>query len=333
MLSDMTASRFSQADDAMAGLQNLAGVTGGEIFQLTVSPDAVFTQVARETSGYYIADFVPDPAERNGLAHAVELQVSRPDVKLRYQQQLVLAKPESRKDPKFLSPHDMIRGARRFRTLPLRAAAFTSRGDEGAALKVIAIAEPMDPSVGIVAAAMGLIDARNRLVHQWTAAEADLASGRLFAAFPTSQGSYRLRVAAIDKAGRHGTVEYPFTAELGSAGAFKLSAIVLGVPRNNSFEPKMMFGEEQAAVVYLELYGRAREPVVRLEIAESAEGPAIVGVPARITDTSDADRRVAIGALPIASLFPGDYLVRAIVTDDGKPLGRTTRTLRKVVVR
>jgi VWFA-related protein len=333
MLTDMTSSRFSQADDAVAGLQNLAGVTGGEIFQLTVAPDAVFTRVARESSGYYIADFVPDPSERNGLAHGVDIQVARPDVKLRYQSQIVLTRPEARKDPKFLTPHDMIRGARRFRTLPLRAAAFTSRGDQGSALKVIALAEPMDPSVGIVAAAMGLVDSRNRLVNQWTAEKADLASGRLFAAFPASQGSYRLRVAAIDTAGRHGTVEYPFTADLGSAGGFKLSTIVLGVSRNNSFEPKMIFGQEEAAVAYLELYGRAREPVIRLELAESMEGAPVVGVPARITETSDPDRRVAVAALPIGSVFPGDYVVRAVVTDDGKPLGRTTRTLRKVVVR
>jgi VWFA-related protein len=332
MLADPTASRFSQADDAVSGLQNLAGVTGGEIFKLTTAPDLVFTQVARESSGYYVADFLPDPAERNGLAHPIEIQVSRPGVTLRYQRQLVLAKAEGRKDPKFLSPQDMLRGARRFRTLPLRAAAFTSRGDSASALKVVALAEPME-RVPIVAAAMGLIDSRNRLVNQWTAEKGDLASGRLFTAFPASQGGYRLRVAAIDAAGRHGTVEFPFTAELGSAGSFKMSTIVFGVSRNNSFEPQMIFGDEQTAVIYLELYGRAREPVVRLELAESVDGPAIVSATARITDTGDADRRIAIGALPIASIFPGDYLVRAVVTDDGKPLGRTTRTLRKVVVR
>ena len=108
---------------------------------------------------------------------------------------------------------------------------------------------------------------------------------------------------------------------------------MLGVPRNNSFEPKMMFGDEQTAVAYLELYGRAKEPVVRLELAEAVDGPAVVSVTARVTETPDPDRRVAIGALPIASIFPGDYLVRAIVTDDGKPLGRTTRTLRKAAAR
>jgi hypothetical protein len=332
MMTDMTASRFTQADDNLSGLQNLAGVTGGEIFRLTTAPDVVFTQVARESAGYYIADFAPDPAERNGLGRPVDLQVSRAGVTLRYQKQLVLAKTDARKDPKFLSPQDMLRGARRFRTLPLRAAAFTSR-DQGTSLKVVALAEPMEPSVPIIAASMGLVDARNRLVTQWTAEKGDLSTGRLFTAFPASQGPYRLRVAAIDAAGRHGTVEYPFRAELDSAGGFKLSTLVFGISRNNSFEPQMIFGNEQAAVIYLELYGRAREPVVRVELAESIEGPAVVSAPARITETADPDRRIAVAALPIASIFPGDYVVRALVTDDGKPLGRTTRTLRKVVVR
>jgi hypothetical protein len=332
-LTDMTASRFSGADDGLAGLQNLAGVTGGELFRLAGSADPVFARVASESSGYYLADFQPDPSERNGLTHRVELRVARPDVKLRYQGQLVLHKPDARKDPKFLSPHDMLRGIRRFRTLPMRAMAFTSRMPEGSDLKVVAVAEAMDPGVPITSAAMALVDARNRLAKQWTAEKSDLTSGTLVAAFPTPPGNYRLRVAAIDARGRHGTVEYPFSAELGSAGVFKLSTIVLGTSAGGNFQPRMVFGTEQTAVAYLELYGRGREPVVRLELAESDDSPAIVGVNARSTETPDPERRVVIGALPISSVFPGDYVVRAIVTDDGRPLGRTTRTLRKVVVR
>ena len=332
-LTDMTASRFAGADDILAGLQNLAGVTGGEMFRLTGPADPVFARVAAESSGYYLADFAPDPAERNGLPHRVEVRVARPDVKLRYQSQLVLHKPEARKDPKFLSPHDMLRGTRRFRTLPMRAMAFASRMPEGSDLKVVAVAEPMDPGVPITSAAMALVDARNRLVKQWTAEKNDLTSSTLVAAFPTPPGNYRLRVAAIDARGRHGTVEYPFGAELGAAGPFKLSTMVLGATTNGNFQPRMIFGAEQTAVAYLELYGRGREPIVRIELAESDEGPAIVGANARATETQDPERRIVIGALPLASVFPGDYIVRAVVTDDGRPLGRTTRTLRKVVVR
>jgi VWFA-related protein len=330
---DATASRFATSDDLLAGLQSLAGVTSGDIFRLSGQADVVFTQVANESSGYYLADFVPEPSERNDQGHSVEVRVSRPDVKVRHKPRLVLQRPQARSDPRFLSPHDMLRGSRRFRTLPLRAMAFTSRMPEGEDLKVVAVAEPMDPSVAITSAAMALVDSKNRLVKQWTAEKADLAGSTLMAAFPTPAGSYRLRVAAIDAAGRHGTVEYSFVAALESAGIFKMSTIVLGVSRNNGFQARMMFGGEPTALAYIELYGRAPEPVVRFELAESTEGPPLLTVTARTTTTQDPERRIAIGALPISSIFPGDYIVRAVVTNDGRPLGRATRTLRKVVVR
>jgi hypothetical protein len=36
-----------------------------------------------------------------------------------------------------------------------------------------------------------------------------------------------------------------------------------------------------------------------------------------------------LGTIDLAPLAPGDYLVRAIVTLNGKEIGRVTRTLRK----
>lgn len=327
----LSGSRFRPADEALAGLQNLAGATGGELFRLSASPaDPVFTRVASESSGYYIVDFRPEPGERNGLAHRVEVLVSAPDVRVRHHSQLVLDRPEGRKDPKFLTPQDMLRGARRFRTLPVRAIAYPAQSAGG--LAVLAIAEPMDPSVKLTSAAMGLVDSRNSLVHQWTANKNDLAGGSLLANFPVSPGAYRLRVAAIDSQGRHGTVEYAFSAELTQAGPLKLSGIALGVSRDGGFEPRMVFGEEPAAVVYVEMYGRMRQPAVRIELAESMDGPAVVSVPATVQQTADAERQIAVGALAITGIFPGDYLVRVVVTDDGRPLGRATRTLRKVHV-
>ncbi|MBA3887737.1 MAG: hypothetical protein H0X67_18710 [Acidobacteria bacterium] len=57
-----------------------------------------------------------------------------------------------------------------------------------------------------------------------------------------------------------------------------------------------------------------------------------MSVPATVRDTATPDRRIAVGALPLASLAPGDYLVRVVVIGDDRPLGRATRTLRKVRV-
>jgi hypothetical protein len=39
---------------------------------------------------------------------------------------------------------------------------------------------------------------------------------------------------------------------------------------------------------------------------------------------------MVIGSIAIASLPPGDYVVRALVSVDGRVTARITRTLRKV---
>jgi hypothetical protein len=86
-------------------------------------------------------------------------------------------------------------------------------------------------------------------------------------------------------------------------------------------------------VGYFEIYGtspRASELTVKMEIAARAEGPALVASAARVQPTDDGARRLALTPLAIASLAPGDYLVRAIVTIDGRPAGTVYRTLRKV---
>ena len=48
---------------------------------------------------------------------------------------------------------------------------------------------------------------------------------------------------------------------------------------------------------------------------------------------SSPERRMIVGAVPIAALPPGDYVVRAIVSVDGRPVGRVLRTLRKGIGR
>ncbi len=67
---------------------------------------------------------------------------------------------------------------------------------------------------------------------------------------------------------------------------------------------------------------------VRLEIAPGPDERAMVSGAARVV-AQEPDRRIALGALPISALAPGEYVVRAIVSVDGRPVGRVTRTLRK----
>ena len=328
---DPSASRFRSADDNLAGLQNLAGVTGGELYRFNAGQaEAVFTRVARESSAYYVIAFEPESGERNGQPHRVEIKVARERVTVRMRPFFTIAKGYAVAGD--ITPQRMLREPRQFRDLPMRATAYASGGDPGdSRLKVIAAAEPMDPTVALVSAAVGLFDAKGKLAAQWSAEKEELASLPLMSALPVPPGPYRLRVAAVDSTGRRGTVDYLFQVGLESAGALKLSGMALGTLRGG-FQPKLQFGSDPAAVGYFEIYGQlpsSAEVAVRFEVAETEDGPALSSSPGRLQRTSDDARRIAIGSVPIATLSPGDYVVRAVLNVDGRTIGTVRRTLRK----
>ena len=146
-----------------------------------------------------------------------------------------------------------------------------------------------------------------------------------------SPGRYRLRVAAIDTAGRRGAADYDVSAEAVAANGLSFSALVVGVSFERGFVPKLQFGGEPTANGHVELFGAPPAGMLSfaLELATSEDGPAIVRVPGTIVATKDADRRRAAGVVPIGQLPPGDYVLRAVVSLDGRPIATLIRVLRK----
>lgn len=325
---DRTASRFSDADEDRAGLESIAGVTGGEFMRIVGPDDRQLTDHVRGLTGYYIATFDPADGERNGAMHRVELSVKRDGVRVKTNPELQIPRAVERSAD--ASAREMLRNGLLYRALPIRTTAFASAGPDGR-VKVLSVLEAVERDVTIAEAVFGLIDARNRLVAQWTANSEELATSPVITAGEGPAGPYRLRVAAIDTSGRRGTAEYEFLGVLTAADPLMLSSLALGVSRDGTFYPKLVFGSDQAAVAYFEVHGRAPRPdsvTVRLEVAQSVDGRALAtGVPRVVPQ--GPERRIVVGALPIASLAPGDYVVRAIVSIDGRPVGRVDRTLRK----
>ena len=324
---DGTASQTS-SNILAAGLENVAGATGGELLRLTGTNDTILTKITRETSAFYLASFDPEPSER-GTDRRVDLRVSRERVKVHVRPAIAIAKGEGRSGPP--TPRDMLRVPTVYRDLPLRAAAYASRNAGDDQLKVVTLFEPSDSSTKLTSAAVGLFDAKDKLIRQWTAEPADFNSSPIMSALTAPAGAYRLRVAAVDESGRSGTVDSDLRAELLGADPLRLSTLLLGVPQNGKIAAKLLFSEADPAVAaYLEIYGPAAgQLAATIDLAPSAETPAIATVPATITVSKSGDLRAAYGGFTISGLQPGDYLVRVNVTLDGKAIGRATRTIRK----
>jgi hypothetical protein len=209
------------------------------------------------------------------------------------------------------------------------AVAARNDGDAKNPVKLLGLAEPMDPSVVIQAAAVGAYDPAGKLVAQWTANAEDLKRSPLMAALAVPDGTYRLRVAAVDSLGRAATADYEIDTELTSAGPARLGSLLVGTGPAG-FAPQLQFTSAPEVIVYFELYGRPDTQFGALvEIAETLGGPAVASAQPTPAATPVADKFMFTATLPIAALKPGDYVVRASVGFEGHPTGVLAQTIRK----
>jgi hypothetical protein len=215
--------------------------------------------------------------------------------------------------------------------LPLILTGYSSRDPGSDKVKVVVLFEPLDRSAKLTSAVVGLFDAKGTLKAQGTVSGGDLSQRPAMAALIAPAGNYRLRLAAADASGRGGSVEEEIRAELNGVGPMKIGSIAFGVSQNGTFAPRLQFGDETAAIVYLEIYGvpKAGALSASIELAASENGPALLAGPAGIRPGSSDDSRIVLSTISLGALPPGDILVRAIISLDGHPAERVSRTLRK----
>lgn len=323
---------LSVTPETRAGLEHLAGVTGGLLLQLGGGEDSALARVTRESAGYYVARVEPEPSETTGTIKSMRISVTRPDATVRQRPQMSVLRNTARfVNAAAATPLDMMKEARVFRDLPLRVTGYTSREPGSAMVRVITMFDSPDSSATLNSAMVGLFDDTGRMVASRQFSSAELIGAPVVAALTVPPGHYRLRAAAAEATGRVGAADFEVAAELASAGPLTLSALVMGLSRDGHFSPRLEFGSEPSAMAHVEIYGgSAGESVGAVfELARSANGPALVTLQGTFAGTSDPDRFIATAALPIGALTPGDYVVRAIVAAEGKAGGRVLRALRK----
>jgi VWFA-related protein len=318
------------SDDPIEGIEHLAGVTGGKMLHLTNAGDGALGRVLRETAAHYRLSFEADRNDRSGRSQQLDIRLSRQDLQLRSRPHVTFPRPEVGRMSLNPSPRDMLGVTTIFRDLPLRASAYTAIDPGTNALRVITIAEPVEAGTKFTSLVAALFDRDGKVVSHWSATAAELEAATIVGAVPAEPGVYRLRVAAIDSTGRAGTADYDFEAEIVRTGPLRLSSVILGLSREGQFLPKLRFTNEPVAIGYLEMEGAAAgTPITAaLELSRTMNGPALVTVPLAI-EPRGPTRYVARGAVPLAALTPGDYIVRAVVGVQGHPQTRVVRTLRK----
>jgi hypothetical protein len=321
---------FTGSTNPLEGMENLAGVTGGTRLAMTRHGDATLVNVARATASYYSA-VIDGSSSDIEAALGLDVKVSRPGVEVRSRAMFDVKKPRgSTAQPK--SPAEMVRSSDMFVDLQMRATGFASLNSADGQMRIVSVAEPVDPSVKFVAMSTALFDVDGRLAGQFNSSEAELASTPAITAMVVPPGTYRLRVAATDAQGRTGAVDAEVVAEMARAGSLRLSSLVLGVSREGGFQPRLQFRSEPLAIAYLDIFGGKPGSAVAavLEVSKTLNGPAIAANPLTLEATVDTQRYRGMGSVPIGALPPGDYVARVIIGVEGEPLGRVYRSFRKV---
>jgi len=319
--------RSEQSDRTAAeGIENLVGVTGGQMLFLTGEGGAM-PRIARETQAYYTATFTAEGNERTGTSARLEVRSARPDVTIRARAGVNIPRAGAAAP----TPVSMLRELTVHRGFGLRAVGIASRNEDPKAdMKVFALAETTDPSVKLKAAAAALYDPLGKLVAQWTARPEELQRSVLAAAIPALAGTYRLRVAAVSTDNRAATADYEMKVLTTEAGPAKLGGLMMGAASAGGFAPLVTITTEKEIIAVFELYGRPAGPFGAIvEILPDLTAKPLASAPPQPSATPIQDKFMFMATLPVGDLKPGDYILRAQLAFEGQPTGTLMQTIRK----
>lgn len=321
--------------DVAGGFENFANLTGNAKVRISGDTKPAMKRIAAETSAYYVAAFEVTAEERTGSTQRVAVTVSRQGVEVKAQPTVLIAKPAA-PGAKVVMPklRDVLAARKLFIDLPLRATIYTSRTPLAGKVSMVCAFDSSDPSAKITEASVILFDTTGKARAQWIGQPAAFKAQPIVAMFTApGPGTYRMRLAAIDASGAVGTINEDVRIEAASPGTPLTSALVLGTQGATGFAPRLLFVDEKVATAVVEIFGvsKAANVTASFEFAESEEGPAAATLPGTVQAPRD-DFRIAFVQLPVEQMPAGDFVVRAVITVDGKPLeAKPSHTLRKVV--
>ena len=327
-------SDLDQRGTGLDGLEHITGVTGGPLLHLATGEGRpAVARILRETSGHYVARVARESSDTIGEDLGVGVSTSRPGVTVWRAPRFIVTRPNLAASATPATTLDLIKNARVFRDLPLRITGHTFRDDAAGHVKLAVTFESSDATATLSSAMVAAFDSQGRLVTGIEMSSEALTMRPIVAALSVPPGVYRLRIAALEATGRAGSAEQDVVLALTPVGPIEVSSLMVGLSRNGVYVPAMTFSSEPTAFAMLEIYaagaGQTPAPRVVFEIASTTSGPAIQTMPGVVEASGDPSRTVVTAVLPIESLAPGDYVVRATVTLAGHPSGRVLRTLRK----
>ncbi|MFI4942852.1 MAG: VWA domain-containing protein [Burkholderiales bacterium] len=314
-----------ERDMETRSLYDLAGLARGAVLPLVGSADAAFQRIAHELMGYYMVGFEPAATDRDGKSHKVQVKVRREQVTVRARGVLSLptAPPSAQQSITTSLRSPLVESG-----LGIRVASW-ARPAPGGKVRLLLAAEvaraSRTVSVGYALVAGGNKVVASKLVEGLRAPEGEPVSFASEAL--VDPGTYTLRLAAVDAAGHRGSVHHETKAAVTTAGGLLISDLVLAAPGSGAPRPVVDLDAGASGLLALvELSGSdVAKAAVALELAETETGAALLRVPAEAGEPDKDGVRMAHVTVASGLLPPGDYVARAAVSADGKPVATQTR--------
>ncbi|MEO8077348.1 MAG: VWA domain-containing protein [Acidobacteriota bacterium] len=316
-------------------LDTLAQMTGGAYFRAEVNADAAFSRLGRELTGYYRVGVEKDPTDLDGKARHLKVRVARSGATARARELFDLRAYEDRDWAARLG--SALDAPIPATGLGLRVTSYLAADpDDRSRVKLVIAGEAsrMQPGEATVQVVLRDLDGKKVLSAEPPVPETH-GDGMSFSTnFPVMPGSYIVRIAIMDSAGRVGSVEHRVEARAVPLGAFSATGpLLIGVPDAPETAPRVLLDSVQQGerlALEVDLQGETAKlagAAVVFDIAASADGPALIQANASLTPDLKGGSMLAQAVTDVRVLPPGTYVVRATVKSGGDPVGDLRRTL------
>jgi VWFA-related protein len=326
------------------GLINVTRAGGGDMFRVIADPDFAFDRLAAELSGYYLLGFEPEPSDRDGKEHGIQVTVRRPDVAIRSRPQFTFG-AAGRTTQQIIT--DLLRTPVASSELPMRLTTYAFQDPESPKVRLLVAMEidRSDAATGEMALGLVMVKAGGEVgatFYQPSIGAPDRPDPhgqRAFATLLVDPGQYTLKAAVVDKDGRRGSLERPVRAFMTRMSRFRATELLIGDGTGGgsgagSIVPTItgdLSGDQLFA--YMELFADAPAGFdgtsVAIEVVPAGGTHVVKRAAATLQPVQDGQPvRAVSGSVPIALLTPGAYVARAVVSVDGKTVGQMTRPFR-----
>jgi VWFA-related protein len=339
----VSATRDADIELARQGLGYLAGLARGEVYNVSGPADFAFARILTELSGYYLLSFYPEPGDRGGRTHNIKVTVpGRSNLTIRARKEFVIDATKT------MTPEEVVAETLRSPLLAtdigVKLTTYNFWDPAEQKMRIVMATEldrSMNPS-GAVSLGYAMVDEKGALattefVPAVTAPVRDSRYQNYMAAAVVPRGRYTVKLGVVDDAGKKGSIEHTFDANVESVGQVRIGGPLLAA-RDNDTGPlrPAINGDFSSDILhaYFEFYSDAPEQLsntsVVVEVAQQDVGRTLETAPLTFQPQTDPRVRVGEASVTIALLPPGDYVVRAVVNVFGRKAGQVVRPFRIV---